>query len=71
MKPLQEAIEKSRGIHSRIAADVWGKETGEVYCLKCGRAKEVNYAYCLAHGWPECCGETMTVDSPGEVDRAG
>jgi hypothetical protein len=39
---------------------------GRVWCTKCGRSEKVNTQVCFAHGWPECCDETMTLDSPEE-----
>lgn len=39
---------------------------GQVWCLKCGRTEKVDSGACLRSGWPECCGETMTLDSPEE-----
>ena len=39
---------------------------GVVWCLRCGESINVNAARCLAHGWPKCCGQTMTIDSPKE-----
>lgn len=39
---------------------------GLVWCMKCGRSQEVNVAECIAEGWPQCCGETMWLDSPEE-----
>jgi len=39
---------------------------GEVWCRKCGAHQKVNAAGALARGWPKCCGETMTIDAPGE-----
>ena len=39
---------------------------GRVWCKKCGRTQKVDSATCLRRGWPECCGETMTIDSPAE-----
>lgn len=30
-----------------------------VHCTACGAQEDVNPAYCLAHGWPKCCGLTM------------
>ena len=38
----------------------------KVWCKKCGKNQEVNPKHCLRYGWPECCGETMTIDSPQE-----
>jgi Zn finger protein HypA/HybF involved in hydrogenase expression len=42
---------------------------GQVWCLTCGRTQKVDSAKCLQTGWPKCCGETMTIDSPEERKR--
>lgn len=39
---------------------------GMVWCVVCGKSHSVNASYALAHGWPKCCGQTMTIDSPEE-----
>jgi hypothetical protein len=39
-------------------------ERGKVWCTVCGRMERVDAAHCLRHGWPKCCGYTMTIDSP-------
>jgi hypothetical protein len=39
---------------------------GQVWCTKCGHTRCVNSGHCFANGWPICCGETMTIDSPAE-----
>lgn len=39
---------------------------GMVWCIKCGKTEIVSPAHCLEHGWPKCCGQTMTTDSPEE-----
>jgi hypothetical protein len=31
-----------------------------------GMSLLVNASDCLREGWPTCCGETMTIDSPAE-----
>jgi hypothetical protein len=36
---------------------------GKVWCKKCGSSRSVDSSGCLATGWPECCGETMTIDA--------
>lgn len=41
-------------------------DRGRVWCRRCGATKAVDSAACLRHGWPSCCGETMTIDSPSE-----
>ena len=42
---------------------------GMVWCTKCGRSEKVNTAICMQSGWPECCGYTMTIDSPEEREK--
>ena len=32
-----------------------------VSCSHCGKTDKVSFAYCLGHGWPKCCGYTMTM----------
>ena len=32
-------------------------------CEKCDNEKSVSFSDCLAHGWPKCCGLTMTMQS--------
>lgn len=39
---------------------------GRVWCTQCGNAQRVDVAHSFAHGWPKCCGYTMTIDSPQE-----
>lgn len=43
---------------------------GRVWCRKCGRSCSVDSAAALRLGWPKCCGETMTIDSPQERAEA-
>lgn len=42
---------------------------GQVWCRKCGATRRVDGADGLRNGWPKCCGETMTIDSPEERSR--
>jgi len=35
---------------------------GLVICTHCGRTVMVDSKACLRRGWPECCGETMSLD---------
>ena len=42
---------------------------GRVWCTTCGTTHEVNSSWCMQHGWPQCCGETMTIDSPEEREE--
>jgi len=39
---------------------------GQVWCHRCGHTRKVDSAGCFARGWPLCCGETMSIDSPEE-----
>jgi hypothetical protein len=39
-----------------------------VQCKTCGKSESVDFAHCLQHGWPECCGKTMTLlDTTADV----
>lgn len=53
-------------LHRKIAQANPKLRRGKVWCLTCGAFRKVNSAHCLANGWPECCGQTMTIDSPVE-----
>lgn len=37
-----------------------------VWCTKCGRSQQCDSGKAMRSGWPECCGYTMTIDSPEE-----
>lgn len=39
---------------------------GQLWCYTCGKTEKVNSGKCLSLGWPTCCGETMSLDSPEE-----
>lgn len=41
-------------------------QRGMVWCKNCGRTQKVDSAEKIRKGWPACCGETMTLDSPEE-----
>ncbi|GEM_PF-5947222 len=34
-----------------------------VHCSECGNETHVSFAYCLEHGWQECCDSTMSIAS--------
>lgn len=34
---------------------------GLVRCDECGKEQTVDPAHCLRHGWPKCCGRTMSL----------
>ncbi len=58
---LQEIASRVNGVHRKIANDAL-PNVNRVYCRVCGSSEPVDAAYCLAHGWPRCCGATMTID---------
>ena len=39
---------------------------GQVWCKKGGATKTGALKVWFASGWPTCCGDTMTIDSPEE-----
>lgn len=41
-------------------------DRGLVFCTVCNRKQAVDVGYALSHGWPKCCGYTMSLDSPSE-----
>lgn len=47
------------GAHPKLAR-------GQVWCRHCGHTEKVDTAACFRSGWPFHCGETMTIDAPGE-----
>lgn len=53
----------------QVAASSPQLARGRVWCYVCGHTETVDSAHCLIAGWPEHCGQTMSVDSPEE--RAG
>ena len=38
-----------------------------VWCCKCKKSVKISSSDCLKNGWPKCCGQTMTIDSPNEL----
>lgn len=53
-------------LNKEITAGISKLSRGLVWCKFCGKEQKVDSAHCLGHGWPKCCGETMTIDSPEE-----
>lgn len=51
-------------LHEKIANDIPQIKRGMVWCRTCGHSQRVDGAECLRHGWPKCCGFTMTIDAP-------
>lgn len=56
-----------RAIHSPSFHRMHQKiRRGLVWCRKCATRRHVDPLACVAYGWPVCCDETMTIDSPTE-----
>ena len=53
----------------RIVEDSPKMKRGIVWCAKCGKSTKIDSAQCLRTGWPICCSETMSLDSPEERKR--
>ena len=47
-----------------VVAQVPQLARGLVWCRECGREQRADAADALRHGWPKCCGYTMTIDHP-------
>lgn len=50
-------------LHEQLASDA-GIKRAQVQCEKCKRILLVDGAKCLAEGWPQCHGYTMTLLRP-------
>ncbi len=37
-------------------------------CGLCGRRERVSLSHCLSRGWPECCGQTMSMLASASAD---
>ncbi|HKY80847.1 MAG TPA: hypothetical protein VJM09_05175 [Sphingobium sp.] len=55
-----------RGLHHILAMSHARLRRGLVWCRRCGRSVQVDPAGAMRHGWPSCCGYTMTIDAPEE-----
>jgi hypothetical protein len=44
-----------------------GYARGYVMCRRCGSVQKQDAVGGLKHGWPKCCGHTMTIDVPLSV----
>lgn len=50
-------------LYDRLSKSHDALRRGIVICNNCGRTIKVNSKHCLERGWPECCGETMSLES--------
>ncbi len=53
----ERPMPETTNLHKRVANEAALPST--VHCPHCGAQEDVNPSYCLAHGWPRCCGLTM------------
>ena len=65
-RTVQDLVGRVRGIHATLGTCHPKLSRGQVWCRKCGATQKVNSGECFRSGWPMCCGETMTIDSPEE-----
>jgi len=63
---IEAMFRRARGLHNTLAKSEPQLVRGQVWCHACGDTRKVDSAYCLRHGWPLCCGATMSIDSPQE-----
>lgn len=66
MKRILRNVSK---LPEQIVEDTPKLKRGMIWCTKCGKELKVDSAQCLRTGWPECCDETMTLESPEERKR--
>lgn len=59
-------IKPPKRLHADMAQAHPKLARGRVWCRECGATRKVDSADALAHGWPKCCGYTMTIDAPDE-----
>ncbi len=64
-----DAIMKWQGLSGMLAKCHPSLVRGQVWCRQCGATQKVDSAECLRSGWPLCCGYTMTIDSPEELEK--
>lgn len=51
---------------AKTVSEVPQLKRGIVWCTECGCHRHVDSEDSMKHGWPKCCGYTMTIDSPEE-----
>ena len=68
-RQIEKFVEGVRNFHDELANCHPSLVRGQVWCRKCGATQKVDSAECLRSGWPLCCGHTMTIDSPGELEK--
>lgn len=56
-------------LYKKLAKSHPSIERGKVWCKTCKREEKADPAFSMKHGWPECCGHTMTIDHPQTWDN--
>lgn len=64
--PSDIPIATSKSVAKRLAVCHPKIARGIVWCTVCGRSQKVNAEQAFQTGWPMCCEQTMTIDSPEE-----
>ena len=57
-------------LYDKLAKSHPSIERGRVWCRECRRTQKVDAAKAFEHGWPKCCGYTMTIDHPSTWKEA-
>ena len=63
---IKEFAGKMAGLHDSLAQSHPKLKRNMVWCRICKRSQKVDSTKALRSGWPKCCGQTMTIDSPEE-----
>ena len=71
MSGMTKTLASLAVVHDRMAQSHPKLASGQVWCTRCGHTQRVNTPGALRHGWPKCCGYTMTIDSPEERSALG
>jgi hypothetical protein len=67
MTELRRMVERSIGLHDKLASCHPSLQRGQVWCRQCGYTESASSAYAFKHGWPKHCGYTMTIDAPEDI----
>ena len=71
MVDIELKFKQKTGLHDKLAKAHPSLERGQIWCHECGNTQKVDSAECLRSGWPKCCGQTMSIDSPEEHRELG
>jgi hypothetical protein len=65
-RELLDLAERAKAMPGILAQCHPSLARGRVWCTECCATQRVDSAAAFRHGWPKCCGFTMTIDSPDE-----